>query len=68
MSAMLCIKVLKLDLLAPEVLRKAAKLAAAIFVTFFVIEGVCSCLVIVSFTRSFKKLTAFDALADYVGV
>jgi len=46
MSAALCIKVLKLYLLAPKIFRKAAKLAAAIFVTFFVIEGVCNCLVV----------------------
>jgi len=42
MRATLCVKILKLDLLAAEVLREATKLAATIFVTFLVVEGVCS--------------------------
>ncbi len=35
------VKILKLDLLAPEVFWKAPELGSSIFVSFFVVEGVC---------------------------
>lgn len=39
-GAQLGVEVLKLDLLASEVLGEAAELAAGVFIAFFVVEGV----------------------------